>query len=65
MKIVHLKKKMRKNDLVASPTLRREDFRRKIREYQGKNHRKKKISTKNPKKFRVNAGIIGDYYFKK
>jgi hypothetical protein len=25
---------MRKNDLVASPALREEDFRRKIREYQ-------------------------------
>jgi hypothetical protein len=33
MKIVHLEKKMRKNGLVASPALKGEDFRRKIRDY--------------------------------
>jgi hypothetical protein len=34
MKIIHLEKKMRKNDLLASLVLRGEDFRRKIRNYQ-------------------------------
>jgi hypothetical protein len=33
MKIVNLEKKMRKNDLVALPFLRGEDFRGKIRDY--------------------------------